>query len=215
MLAIRMQRTGRSGHAQFRMIVQDKRFSPTSGRVVAFVGSFDPHSKVAIIDKEKIASYLGNGAQPTDRVAKLLKKEGVKLPSWVQFDADKKQAVKNPDKRRSTRPVEPAKPVEPTAEVEAPTEAEAPAQQAIEEPPVESVDQEAIAAEAEAEPVAEAEAEPEPAPVQESTAEEAKTTIDSVDEPAKEITEATAKPVTEESFENPGPSEPETPKTES
>ena len=35
MLAIRMQRTGRKGHAQFRVIVQESRRTPTSGNVVA------------------------------------------------------------------------------------------------------------------------------------------------------------------------------------
>jgi hypothetical protein len=35
MLAIRMQRTGRKGHAMFRVVVQDSRLTPSSGRVVA------------------------------------------------------------------------------------------------------------------------------------------------------------------------------------
>lgn len=104
MLAIRMQRKGRSGHAQFRVIVQDSRFSPTSGRVVAYVGNYDPHTKAATLDTEKIGSYLDNGAQPSDRVARLLKKEGIKLPAWFQASAPKKRAIRHPDKRRSTRP---------------------------------------------------------------------------------------------------------------
>ena len=44
MLAIRMQRTGRKGHAMFRVVVQESRLTPTSGRVVAMLGSYDPHS---------------------------------------------------------------------------------------------------------------------------------------------------------------------------
>jgi small subunit ribosomal protein S16 len=40
-----MQRTGRRGHAMFRVIVQDSHRSPTSGKVVAFLGSYDPHTK--------------------------------------------------------------------------------------------------------------------------------------------------------------------------
>lgn len=109
MLVIRMQRTGRTGHAQFRVIAQDKRYSPTSGRVVSFLGSYDPHTKEAKLDKEKIGQLLANGAQPSGRVAGLLKKEGIKLPAWVKQAGKKKGAVKNPDKRRSTRPAgEPA-----------------------------------------------------------------------------------------------------------
>ncbi len=88
------------------MIVQDRRFSPKSGRVVAYVGNYNPHSKAATIDKEKISSYLSNGAVPSDRVARLLQKEGVKLPAWYSAAPAKKKAVRNPGKRRSTRPPE-------------------------------------------------------------------------------------------------------------
>ena len=52
MLAIRMQRTGRKGHAMFRMVVQDSRQTPTSGRVVATLGSYDPHTKTSTLNKE-------------------------------------------------------------------------------------------------------------------------------------------------------------------
>ncbi len=49
MLAIRMQRTGRKGSAQFRVVVQDSRKTPTSGNIVALVGNYDPHAKVTNI----------------------------------------------------------------------------------------------------------------------------------------------------------------------
>jgi len=109
MLAIRMQRTGRKGHAMFRVIVQDSRLTPTSGKVVAQLGSYDPHAKTISFDKEKAAFYLDHGAQPSDRVARLFKNEGVKLPDWVKLPADKERTVRNADKRRSTRPAEEAK----------------------------------------------------------------------------------------------------------
>lgn len=116
MLALRMQRIGRSGHAQYRLIVQDSRFSPKSGRVVAYLGSYNPHTKAAVLDKEKAESYLKNGAQPSDRLARLLKKEGVKLPKWVELDTPKKRAIKNKEKLKKNRPKEAAKPQEKTAE---------------------------------------------------------------------------------------------------
>ncbi len=106
MLAIRLQRTGRKGHAQYRMIVQESRRSPKSGAVVVSLGNYDPHTKQVNVDKEKAAFYLNHGAQPSDRVAVLLQKEGVKMPSWVKLDSKKQSTVKNADKRRSTRPVE-------------------------------------------------------------------------------------------------------------
>lgn len=115
MLAIRLQRTGRSGHAMFRIIVQDSRKSAASGKIVAYLGNYDPHTKKVDLDKEKASLFLKNGAQPSDRTAGLLKSEGVKLPDWVSISSSKKRAVKNTEKRRSTAT---AKPVEETKEAE-------------------------------------------------------------------------------------------------
>lgn len=145
MLAIRMQRTGRSGHAQFRVVVQDSHFHPTRGRVVSYLGSYDPHTKTTTLDKEKVSQYLSNGAQPSDRVISLLKKEGVKLPDWVKASAPKTGGVRNADKRRSTRPAdaepteapasaEPAEPAEPETAEPAPEVIEAPAPETLAEP---------------------------------------------------------------------------------
>lgn len=113
MLSIRMQRTGRKGHAMFRVVVQESRYVPTSGKVVAQLGSYDPHAKTIILDKEKAALFLSNGAQPSDRAARLLAAEGVAMPSWVKQPTSRTRAVRTPDKRRSTTP---AVPVEEVAE---------------------------------------------------------------------------------------------------
>jgi small subunit ribosomal protein S16 len=132
MLVIRMQRTGRKGHAMFRVVVQDSRRTPTSGKVVASLGSYDPHSKAVKLDKERATHYLTHGAQPSERVARLLQAEGIKLPSWVKQAAKKEGAVRNADKRRSTAPA-PAVEETPAAEPEAPAEAEAPAEEPVAE----------------------------------------------------------------------------------
>ncbi len=107
MLAIRMQRTGRKGHAQFRVIVQDSHRSPSTGKIVEYLGSYNPHTKEAVLEKEVIEKYMSNGAQPSNRVAILLKKEGVALPNWVKIDTSGKKSLKNPDKLRKNRPDEP------------------------------------------------------------------------------------------------------------
>ena len=139
MLAIRMQRTGRKGHAMFRVIVQDSRLTPTSGKIVALLGIYDPHAKTTTLDKENAATFLKNGAQPSDRAALLLKSEGVKLPTWVNIDIKKTGQLKNADKLRKNRPAEPVAAVEettveePVAETEV---AEKPAE-AVEEPTAE------------------------------------------------------------------------------
>ncbi len=144
MLVIRMQRVGRKGHAQFRVVVQDSRRTPTSGKLVATLGHHNPHTKETVVNKEKAQFYLDHGAQPTSRVALLLKGEGVKLPKWVKIDTSKQRAVRNADKRRSTRPAEEAAeeavetPAEEAAAGEAAPEAEAPAEEAkAEEKPAE------------------------------------------------------------------------------
>ncbi len=123
MLAIRMQRTGRKGHAEFRVIVQDARRSPASGKVVAQLGHYNPHSKLTVLDKEKATFYLENGAQPSPRVVTILKSEKVKLPDWVQVAAKKKGVIKNTDKLRRNRPAEKATPAAKTPQEELTEEA--------------------------------------------------------------------------------------------
>lgn len=144
MLAIRLQRTGRKGHAQFRVLVQDSRRTPTSGRFVYLLGSYNPHTKALAIDKEKTDFYLKNGARPSDRVARLLKANGVELPSWVKFADDKERKLRNPEKLRKNQPAEeataeePAVEETPAAEAEATEVAEAPAEETpAEEAPAE------------------------------------------------------------------------------
>ncbi len=133
MLAIRMQRTGRKGHAAFRVVVQDSRLSPKSGKVVERLGSYDPHTKQTSLVKERAEHFLKNGAQPSPRVAALLKAQGIKLPEWVVLSDKKESGIKNPDKLRKNRPAEEAPAEEPAAETNeaadttdaAPAEAEA------------------------------------------------------------------------------------------
>ena len=79
MLVIRLQRTGRKKLANFRIVVQDSRRTPSSGKVAAYLGSYDPHTKKLILDKEKVEFYLKNGAQPSERVVSLLQNEKIAL----------------------------------------------------------------------------------------------------------------------------------------
>lgn len=118
MLAIRLQRVGRMGYPTYRIAVQESQRHPSSGRVVAYVGSYNPHTKVSNVQVELAQKYLDNGAQPTPRVAKLLKEAGVTLPKWVkEVKADKQKAIRNPEKLRKNQPKE-----EVVEEVEAPAE---------------------------------------------------------------------------------------------
>lgn len=107
MLAIRLQRLGRKAYPVYRLAVQEAQRHPSSGRVVAYVGTYNPHTKEASIQNDVAQKYLDNGAQPTPRVVKLLKEAGVTLPKWVKQPAvDKKKAIKNAEKLRKNQPKE-------------------------------------------------------------------------------------------------------------
>lgn len=109
MLAIRLQRIGRKGYPVYRIAVQESQRHPSSGRVVAYVGSYNPHTKEVSVQKDAAQKFLDNGAQPTPRVAKLLKQEGVKLPKWVKEPAaDKQKGIRNAEKLRKNQPKEEA-----------------------------------------------------------------------------------------------------------
>lgn len=143
-----MQRTGRKGHAQFRIVVQDSRQSPSSGKTVALVGNYNPHTKSANLVKDKIDFYLKHGAQPSDRTAILLKQEGIKLPDWVNVDTKKQAKIRHAEKLRKNQPkdakaetksepvaVEPEESANPTAETASPTSEETTETQAPNEVP--------------------------------------------------------------------------------
>lgn len=110
MLAIRLQRLGRKALPVYRLAVQESQRHPSSGRVVAYVGSYNPHTKETRIDTEKVEFYLSNGAQPTPRVVRILKDQKVKLPSWVKEPGAKKASIKNAEKLRKNQPKEEAAP---------------------------------------------------------------------------------------------------------
>ena len=125
MLAIRLQRLGRKAYPVYRLAVQEAQRHPSSGRVVAYVGSYNPHTKDVSVNVELAQKYLDNGAQPTPRVVKLLKDAGVKLPKWVkEFQGGKTKSVRNAEKLRKNQPKQ--EPVaEEAPEVEAEVAAEA------------------------------------------------------------------------------------------
>ena len=123
MLAIRLQRVGRAGYPTYRLAVQESQRHPSSGRVVAYVGSYNPHTKDSNVQVEAAQKYLDNGAQPTPRVAKLLKEAGVKLPKWVkEATNDKQKSIRNAEKLRKNQPKEEVVEEAPVEEAEAPAE---------------------------------------------------------------------------------------------
>ena len=61
MLAIRLQRLGRKAYPVYRLAVQEAQRHPSSGRVVAYVGNYNPHTKDSNINVELAQKYLDNG----------------------------------------------------------------------------------------------------------------------------------------------------------
>jgi len=82
MVRIRLTRTGRRNHAQWRIGAFDSR-TRRDGRPIEYLGWYDPHKETedqkASVDKERVQYWLGKGAQPTPTVASLLKGAGIEL----------------------------------------------------------------------------------------------------------------------------------------
>jgi small subunit ribosomal protein S16 len=73
MLRIRLSRVGKKKAPSYRVVVADAR-SPRDGRFVEIIGHYNPltNPKVFEVDDEKVRDWMGKGAQPSERVAKLL-----------------------------------------------------------------------------------------------------------------------------------------------
>ena len=83
---IRLARTGRKKMAYYRVVVADSKM-PRDGRCIAYVGTYAPRENPAkvVIDEAAVLRWLGKGAQPTETVKSLLKKQG----TWKKFQAVK------------------------------------------------------------------------------------------------------------------------------
>ena len=75
---MRLRRMGMKKAPFYRVIVADSR-SPRDGRFIEEIGYYNPLTEPAEIkiDAEKAKKWIANGAQPTDTVKSLLKKQGI------------------------------------------------------------------------------------------------------------------------------------------
>jgi len=78
MVKIRLRRMGAKKAPFYRIVVADSR-CPRDGRFIEEIGYYDPTKEPTVVnlDADKAKSWLKNGAQPTDTVKVILKKEGV------------------------------------------------------------------------------------------------------------------------------------------
>jgi small subunit ribosomal protein S16 len=79
---LRLMRVGKTKQPSYRVVAADAR-SPRDGRFIEIVGQYSPRSEpsVVTIDNEKALKWLRQGAQPTERVQKLLEISG----AWAEF----------------------------------------------------------------------------------------------------------------------------------
>ncbi|MCX6761324.1 MAG: 30S ribosomal protein S16 [Candidatus Moranbacteria bacterium] len=89
MLTIRLARTGKRNTAQFKIMLQERTVAP-GGRHVEILGSYNPHSKEAVLQADRIKYWIEKGAFVSDTVHNLLVKKGV--------ISEKKRIVKLPKK---------------------------------------------------------------------------------------------------------------------
>lgn len=75
---IRLRRMGAKKAPFYRIVVADSRY-PRDGRFIEELGYYDPTQEPSVIriDAEKAKKWIATGAQPTDTVRALLKKNNV------------------------------------------------------------------------------------------------------------------------------------------
>ncbi len=78
MLKIRLSRVGKKKQPEYRVVIADAR-AARDGAYVDIVGHYNPRTEPTTIelDEDKVRSWLSKGAQPTERVAKLIAKQGI------------------------------------------------------------------------------------------------------------------------------------------
>ena len=169
-LKIRLARGGAKKRPFYRIVVAEAS-APRDGRYVERVGTYNPmvpkdHEQRLTLNGERITYWLSKGAQPTDRVHKMLATAGLAAAPVIR-EQPKKSA---PGKKRAEREAEAAEAAAAAAEAAEAAAAEAAA--AEEAPAEEAVAEEAPAEEAPAEEAAAEEAAAEEAPAEEAGEEE-------------------------------------------
>ncbi len=77
MLRIRLRRTGKKHQPHYRIVVAEHT-APITGKYVSAVGHYNPRSKELVVDDAAVTQWLNQGAQPSNTIAKLLTKHGLK-----------------------------------------------------------------------------------------------------------------------------------------
>lgn len=82
---IRLARGGTKKRPYYRIVVTDSR-SPRDGKFIEKLGTYNPllakddADRLRLV-KDRIEHWIGTGAQPSDRVAKMLQASGIAIPA--------------------------------------------------------------------------------------------------------------------------------------
>ncbi|MDA2966888.1 MAG: 30S ribosomal protein S16 [Actinomycetota bacterium] len=81
---LRLTRVGKTKQPHYRVIASDSR-SARDGSFLEILGQYNPRTEPSVInlDNDKAVAWLMKGAQPTERVKKILEISG----AWAQFTA--------------------------------------------------------------------------------------------------------------------------------
>ena len=76
MVKIRLQRVGKKKAPFYHIVVADSK-SPRDGKIIEQIGTYNPMTEPSelVLDREKVAQWIKNGAKPTDTVKRLIEKE--------------------------------------------------------------------------------------------------------------------------------------------
>ena len=76
MVKIRLQRAGKKKAPFYHIVIADSK-SPRDGKIIEQIGTYNPMTEPSelVLDREKVAQWIKNGAKPTDTVKRLIEKE--------------------------------------------------------------------------------------------------------------------------------------------
>ncbi len=216
MIKIRLQRKGRIRRPIYHIVVADSR-SPRDGRIIEQVGRYDgvTEKKETILNEDRIMYWLETGAQPTDSVRKILRREGLlykrhlimwgkseeeveaALAEWKAYRESKAETeVTRKEQVQASLAAEEKAMKEQVAKKAEKAAAELAAEEAVAE-----TEEETTEAEATTEEVAEEETTEVEAATEEVTEEEEATAKEGAEAVEENVAEATEEPATEEVVE--------------
>lgn len=94
MLKIRLRRTGQKDQPSYRIVVADSR-SPRDGRFVENLGHYNPLTdpETVVLNTERAMHWVAQGAQPTEAVERMLRKNGITPESVKEYRAQQQAAT--------------------------------------------------------------------------------------------------------------------------